>query len=123
MEGVIQQGVTQSAGISGASRLITEIKKSGKRKYSAEDKIRLVLEGFRKEEPVSEICRRAGIPLTMYYKWLKSFMEGGKARLKGEILREASRDEYQQLKSENKQLKEMIGELTLENTMLKKSLI
>ncbi len=90
-------------------RLIRKIRKETRHKYSAEDKIRIVMEGFRKEIPVSELCRRENIHVAIYYKWLKDFMEAGKSRLNGDLLREANKDEVKVLRKENEKLKAVIG--------------
>jgi transposase len=94
-----------------------------RRRFSAEDKIRIVMEGIRGEEPVSAICRRERIQSTVYYRWLKDFMEAGKQRLRGDTLREAGRDEVQALKAENQRLKELVADYALEALALKKSLM
>ena len=73
-----------------AARLIREVHRSTRRKFTSEDKIRIVLEGFRKEISVSELCRRESIPSTIYYRWMKDFMEAGKSRLKRDALRDAT---------------------------------
>jgi transposase len=104
-------------------RLIRRVRKATARRFSAEDKIRIVLEGFRKKLPVSDICRREGISPAIYYKWLKQFMEAGKARLKGDTLRGATPDEVKQLRVENSQLKELLGQQSLELALFKKSLL
>jgi transposase len=103
------------------ARLIREVNRRTYRKFSSEDKIRIVLEGFRKEIPVSDLCRRERIHVNVYYKWLKDFMEAGKARLRKDTLRDASRDEVEDLKHENERLKSLVGELTLQAHLLKKS--
>lgn len=105
-----------------AARLVRQVKKATRRKYSAEDKIRIILEGFRKEIPVTELCRRERINTAIYYSWLKDFMEAGKARLKGDALREANRSEVESLRGENQRLKELAGEQALEINLLKKVL-
>ena len=69
------------------ARLIRKVRKATRRRFTAEDKIRIVLEGFRKEIAISELCRREGIAGTVYYSWLKDFMEAGKGRLKGDSIR------------------------------------
>ena len=92
-------------------------------KYSAEEKVRIVLEGLRGEEKISEICRREGIHQNMYYKWSKEFLEAGKQRLIGDTKREADSTEVNDLRSENEQLKVVVAELTLRNRTLKKSLL
>jgi transposase len=103
-------------------RLINQIKRANRKRLSAEDKIRIVLEGFRKEIPVTDLCRREGIHVSLYYGWLKDFMEAGKARLKGDSTRNANENEVKQLQSENNRLKALAGEQALELCLLKKSL-
>jgi len=104
----------------GAAKLIRKVKKATRRRFSAEDKIRIVLEAFRKEIPLSELCRREKISPAVYYSWSKQFMEGGKDRLRGDTLRSATRDEVAQFKEENTQLKELVGGQALELSLLKK---
>ena len=104
------------------AKLIREVRAQTRRRFSAEDKIRIVLEGFRKEMPVSDLCRREGISSALYYSWLKDFMEAGKARLKGDTLRDATQGEVKGLRQENERLKELVGEQALEIRLLKKSL-
>ncbi len=104
------------------AKLIREVRAQTRRRFSAEDKIRVVLEGFRKEIPVSDLCRREGISSALYYSWLKDFMEAGKARLKGDTLRDAPHSEVKSLRQENMRLKELVGEQALEIQLLKKSL-
>jgi len=106
---------------SGAKR-IREVYRKTRRSITAEDKIRIVLEGFRKEIPVTDLCRREGLSCARYYAWLKDFMEAGKARLKGDALRNASAAEVKELQGENAQLKELAGEQALQIQLLKKSL-
>jgi len=103
-------------------RLVREVKRRTRRRYLAEEKIRVVLEGFRRELPVSDLCRRKGIPTPVYYSWLKDFMEGGKSRLQGDTLRDATEKEVKGLKRENERVKELLAELALENRILKKTL-
>jgi transposase len=105
-----------------AAKLIREVRVQTRRRFSAEDKIRVVLEGFRKEMAVSDLCRREGISSAFYYSWLKDFMEAGKARLKGDTLRDATHSEVKGLRQENGRLKELVGEQALEIQLLKKSL-
>ena len=104
------------------AKLIREVRAQTRRRFSAEDKIRVVLEGFRKEMPISDLCRREGISSALYYSWLKDFMEAGKARLKGDTLRDATHSEVKSLRQENMRLKELVGEQALEIQLLKKSL-
>ena len=102
---------------------VREIRRKTRKKYSAEEKMRIVLEGLRSEESISELCRREGIHQNMYYKWSKEFLEAGKQRLAGDIKREADRQEVKEMRSENEQLKLLVAELTLRNRNLKKSLL
>ena len=104
-----------------ARELIRKTKRVTRRKFPAEEKIRIVVEGMRGEMAVSELCRREGIQPTVYYKWLKDFMEAGKSRLRGDTQREATSDEVKHLRTENERLKQLVGELSLEKMTLKKS--
>ena len=102
--------------------VVKEIKRNTRRKFSAEEKIRIVLEGLKGEESISAICRREGIAPTMYYKWSKGFLEAGKRQLQGDTIREASSNEVTELRKENEQLKQLVAEVSLKNRILKKSL-
>jgi len=102
---------------------VREIRGKTRKKHSAEEKLRIVLEGLRGEDTISELCRREGIHQNMYYKWSKEFLEAGKQRLAGDTKREADRQEVKEMRSENEQLKELVAELTLKNRVLKKSLL
>jgi len=104
------------------ARFINHVRRKTRRRVSAEDKIRIVLEGFRKELPVSDLCRREGINVSVYYSWLKDFMEAGKSRLKGDTIRSATHGEVKKLRAENQRLKALAGEQSLEISLLKKSL-
>lgn len=104
-----------------AEKVIRDIRRETRRKYSAEEKIRIVLEGLRGEESIAELCRREGINPNMYYKWSKEFLEAGKARLTGDTKREASSNEVTALRQENEQLKQVVAELVLKNRVLKKT--
>lgn len=108
---------------SSISRLIRDVKRNTAKRFDAEYKIRIVLEGFRKEIPITDLCRRERIGTSIYYVWLKQFMEGGKARLKGDTLRESTKDETDKLKEENSRLKELAGEQALELFLFKKRLL
>jgi transposase len=103
-----------------AEKVIRDIRRETRRKYSAEEKIRIVLEGLRGEASIAELCRREGINPHMYYKWSKEFLEAGKARLTGDTKREASSNEVSALRRENEQLKQVVTELVLKNRVLKK---
>lgn len=105
-----------------AEATIKTIRRKTRRKYNAEEKIRIVLEGLRGEESIAELCRREGIVQSLYYKWSKDFMEAGKSRLAGDTKREASSEDVADLRSENEQLKQVVAELVLKNRVLKKSL-
>src|SRR5215213_3400341 len=100
---------------------VREIRRKTRKKYSAEDKVRIVLEGLRGEEKIAELCRREGIHQNMYYKWSKEFLEAGKQRLVGDTCREAESQEVEEMRSENEQLKAVVAELTLKNRVLKKA--
>lgn len=102
--------------------LVRDIRRRTRKKYSSEEKIRIVLEGLRGEESISAICRREGINPNLYYKWSKDFLEAGKKRLQGDTVREANSSEVSELRSENSQLKELVAELSLKTRMLKKNL-
>lgn len=106
-----------------AEKTIRTIRRKTQRKYSAEEKIRIVLEGLRGEGTIKELCRREGISESLYYRWSKAFLEAGKSRLAGDTKREASRDDVSELRSENNQLKQLVAELMLNNRVLKKSVI
>jgi transposase len=105
-----------------ATQTVREIKRKTRRKFSAEEKIRIVLEGLRGEDSVASICRKEGIASGLYYKWCKDFMEAGKKRLMGDTLREANTSEVTELRQENQDLKLTLAEQTLEIRRLKKSL-
>ena len=104
-----------------AEAVVRDIRRQTRKKYSAEEKIRIVLEGLRGEESIAELCRREGINPNLYYKWSKEFLEAGKARLNGDTKREASSSEVDELRAENAQLKQVVAELVLKNRVLKKS--
>ena len=101
-------------------QVVREIKRKTRRKFSAEEKIRIVLEGLRGEETIAELCRREGISPNLYYNWSKEFLEAGKRRLMGNTKRQADSTEVLHLRSENGQLKHLVADLSLENVMLKK---
>jgi len=101
---------------------VREIRRRARRRFSAEEKIRIVLEGLRGEESIAALCRREGIAANLYYRWSKEFLEAGKKRLNGDTVREATSDEVKVLRSENRELKEVVAEMTLKNRALKKSL-
>jgi len=104
-------------------KFIQDIKRATRRKFSAEEKIAIVLEGFRRDTPIRDLCHREGIHPGTYYAWLKDFMEAGKERLTREMLRDASRSEVQELKRDNARLKQLVAELSLQVHVLKKTAI
>ncbi len=105
-----------------ARDVVREIRRATRRKFSAEEKIKIVLEGLRGEASSAEFCRREGINPNLYYRWSKDFLEHGKKRLQGDTVREANSEEVKQLRSENDELKLLVAELSLKNRVLKKSL-
>ncbi len=106
-----------------AEKTVRDIRRATRRQYSAEEKIRIVLEGLRGEDSIAELCRREGINSNVYYRWSKEFLEAGKKRLSGDTAREATSDEVKQLRTEATALKETLAELLMENRLLKKSVI
>ncbi|MCJ7807380.1 MAG: transposase [Dehalococcoidia bacterium] len=102
-------------------QFIRDIKRITRRKFTAEEKIRIVLEGFRRDTPIRDLCRREGIRPSTYYAWLKDFMEAGKERLTRDITRDATRTEIQEIKRENDRLKTLVAELSLQVHVLKKT--
>ena len=99
---------------------VRRVRAATRRKYTPEEKIRIVLEGFRREVTVNDLCRREGIKPHSYYAWTKEFMEAGKERLTRDSVRDATRQEIQAHKRENSELKQLVAELSLEAYRLKK---
>ena len=106
-----------------AEQVIKDIRRATRRHFSAEDKIRVVLDGLRGEDSIAELCRKEGIAQSLYYTWSKEFMEAGKRRLAGDTARAASSDDVKGLRQEAAALKEVVADLMLENRLLKKSMI
>ena len=106
-----------------AEHVVKDIRRATRRHFSAEDRIRIVLEGLRGEDSIAELCRKEGIAQSLYYVWSKEFMEAGKRRLAGDTARAATSDEVKDLRREASALKECVADLTLENRLLKKSMI
>ena len=104
-------------------KLVKAIHCRTRRKYSAEEKIRIVLQGLRGEDSIAELCRREGLNQNVYYRWSKEFLEAGKQRLSGNTQREATSDEVVELRKENNQLKQVLADTVLKNTVLKKSVL
>lgn len=103
-------------------QLIRRTRQATRKRFTAEEKIRIVMEGIRGDEPVTVLCRREGIHSNMYYRWLKDFMEGGKDRLKGEELRGMTKPEVKELRAQNSNLKQIVADLAVENLTLKKTI-
>jgi len=106
-----------------AERVVKDIRRKTRRQFSAEDKIRIVLEGLRGDDSIAELCRKEGIAQSLYYTWSKEFMEAGKRRLAGDTARSATTDEVKDLRREAHDLKEVVAEQTLELRLLKKSML
>ena len=102
---------------------VRRVRAATRRKYTPEQKIRIVLEGFRREVTVNDLCRREGIKPHSYYAWTKEFMEAGKERLSRDTVRDATRQEIVELRRENGELKQLVGELSLQVSRLKKTAI
>ena len=106
-----------------AEKSVRDIRRATRRKYSAEEKIRIVMEGLRAEESIAELCRKEGINTNVYYRWSKDFLEAGRKRLAGDTVREATSGEVKDLRKESLTLKEALAELLIENRLLKKSML
>ena len=102
---------------------VRDIRRATRKHHSAEDKIRIVLEGLRGEDSIAALCRREGIAESLYYAWSKDFLEAGKRRLAGDTARAATTDEVKTLREEARSLKEVVAEQALELRLLKKSMI
>jgi transposase len=106
-----------------AERVLKDIRRATRRHFSAEDKIRIVLDGLRGDDSIAELCRREGIAQSLYYVWSKEFLEAGKRRLAGDTARAATSDEVKDLRRVSIALKEVVAEQALELRLLKKSVI
>jgi transposase len=106
-----------------AEKTVSDIRRRTRRKFTSEEKIRIVIEGLRGESSVAELCRREGIAPNLYYRWSKDFLEAGKKRLAGDTVREANSAEVTDLKRKNSRLKELVAETVLENHALKRSVL
>ena len=104
-----------------SEKVVKDIRRATRKQYSAEEKIRIVLDGLRGEDSIAELCRREGIAQNLYYRWSKEFLEAGKKRLAGDTARAATSGEVKDLRAEARQLKEILAETLLENRLLKKS--
>src|SRR6056300_130937 len=125
MKGALLSSLTQKSGQSkaAADKVVKGIRRKTRKHYSAEEKIRVVLAGLRGEESIASLCRQEGISESLYSSWSKEFLEAGKRRLAGDTARQATSPEVKDLRSESTALKEVVAELTLENRLLKKSMI
>jgi transposase len=108
---------------SSSERLVKDIRRATRKQYSAEEKIRIVLDGLRGEHSIAELCRREGIAESLYYSWSKEFLEAGKRRLSGDTARAATSSEVKDLRRQAQDLKEVVAEQALELRLLKKSMI
>ena len=106
-----------------ADRVVKDIRRRTRKHHSAEEKIRIVLEGLRGEESIAKLCRREGMATSLWYSWSKEFLEAGKRRLAGDTARQASSPEVKDLRAEAAALKEAVADLTIENRLLKESMI
>ena len=102
-------------------RVVRDIRQRTRRRFSAEEKVRIVLDGLRGEQSVAELCRREGLAPNLSYRWSKEFLEAGKTRLLGDTTREATAPEVKALRDENGRLKQVLAETVLENRLLKKN--
>src|SRR3984893_3789085 len=117
--------MSQKSGITKLSseRIVKDIRRATRKQYSAEEKIRIVLDGLRGEHSIAELCRREGIAESLYYTWSKEFLEAGKRRLAGDTARAATSGEVKDLRREARALKEVVAEQALDLRLLKKSMI
>ena len=106
-----------------SERIVKDIRRATRKQYSAEEKIRIVLDGLRGEHSIAELCRREGIAESLYYTWSKEFLEAGKRRLAGDTARAATSSEVKELRRQARELKEVVAEQALELHLLKKSMI
>ena len=114
-----KSGTKQSHG----EKVVEDIRRATRKQYSAEEKIRIVLDGLKGEDSIAELCRREGIAQSLYYSWSKEFLEAGKKRLAGDTARAATSTEVKDLRREARDLKEVVAEQALELRLLKKSMI
>lgn len=103
-------------------KFVKDIRKNTRRVFTSEQKILIVMEGLRAETSVAELCRKHSIAQSQFYSWNKEFMEAGKKRLNGDVIREATSDEVAELKKENAHLKEIVADLVVRYDIVKKSL-
>ena len=120
---MLDTAVQEKAGSETAAQVIAKVKRVTRRRFTAEEKIRIVMEGMKREIPIGDHCRQEGIHPTVYYLWLKEFMEAGKARLRGDTHRQATEHEVVTLRRDHDRVKVLLADLVLENALLKKSLL
>jgi transposase len=123
VQGITDKSLQAEARSEETKRLIRDVKRVTRRRFSAEEKIRIVIEGLRRDTPIRDLCRREGIRPTTYYAWLKDFMEGGKGRLQRDTARDATRTEVEAFKRDNERLKQVVAELSLQVHVLKKTAV
>ena len=111
-----------SSKLSSSESLLKDIRRNTKRIFTSEQKVLIIMEGIRGEQSIAELCRKYGISDSTYYKWNKDFIEAGKARLEGDILREATSDDVKELRNENLRLKEALADLVVRYDVVKKNL-
>jgi transposase len=114
---VIDAAVAPTAG-----HFVNQVRRKTRKKFDAQEKVRVVIEGMRREISIVDLCRREGISTPLYYSWLKDFMEAGKSRLRGDTLRQANTVEVKGLRRENDQLKQLVAEQALRLALFEKSL-
>ena len=106
-----------------SEQLVKDIRRATRKQHSAEEKIRIVLDGLRGESSIAELCRREAIAESLYYSWSKEFLEAGRKRLAGDTARAATSNEVKDLRREVRDMKVLVADLALENRLLKKSMI
>jgi len=104
-----------------SERVVRDIRRATRKQYSAEEKIRIVVDGLRGECSIAELCRREGIAESLYYSWSKEFLEAGKRRLAGDTARAATSSEVTDLRRQAQELKAVVAEQALELRLLKKA--
>ena len=117
------KSIRQSEIIDDGGKPDQDSRRATRRRYSAGEKLRIVLNGLRGEESIAEMCRKEGINQNLYYRWSKEFIDAGKKRLARDTAGEATSNEVKALKTESSQLKEMLAELMMENRLLKKGIL
>jgi len=122
-QNIADEADAAEARIQDTKGFMQQVKVAARRKYTLEEKVRIVLEGFRREVAVRDLCRREGIRPGVFYAWTKDFMEAGKERLTRDTIRDATRQEIEEIKRENAELKHLVADLSLEVYRLKKTAI